>query len=503
MSSVFATGKTAVGDQFLGREQIIRRIFKALYNDNHNIAMVGLPRIGKTSIACRVCERIEECIESTHEKTLLLMINLAAEMTFESAWCTIIHTLYEKTVELAVRHPQLEKEYRYFDENQPSDYQTVKIHAEKFLQRLKKLDIRTILIVDEFDASVVKFSGQRYYYEFFRDIASTASYAVTLMLISRQLIKRIEANAYGNSTLFGVMDAITIRAFDEAEDYPQYLKKLASNGYEITTAHQQQMEDIAGHNPYMLCILGNRLLEAIEEGKGIISPEDAYMAGKSDFLQYFEALMHQMENDKNLSHVQQIIIGPKYDVTKDDVDMLVEMGYLSMQPGNIYWSVISSEFSLYLLTKGQNKDIWKELMEAQRLLQERMKSNLPYLLGHHTHALSPTEFNTLMETAHVLDEPLYQSFVKKSKIHYNVDATYVDVASIENLAKVLERFWDNSEYGFRYSFDNQSFTSWRECFQRMNLSRNACAHGHTEYLSEEDIAKTNAFCQKLKEVLLT
>lgn len=213
--------------------------------------------------------------------------------------------------------------------------------------------------------------------------------------------------------------------------------------------------------------------------------------------------MHQMENDKNLSHVQQIIIGPKYDVTKDDVDMLVEMGYLSMQPGNIYWSVISSEFSLYLLTKGQNKDIWKELMEAQRLLQERMKSNLPYLLGHHTHALSPTEFNTLMETAHVLDEPLYQSFVKKSKIHYNVDATYVDVASIENLAKVLERFWDNSEYGFRYSFNNQAFTSWRECFQRMNLSRNACAHGHTEYLSEEDIAKTNAFCQKLKEVLLT
>ena len=213
--------------------------------------------------------------------------------------------------------------------------------------------------------------------------------------------------------------------------------------------------------------------------------------------------MHQMENDRNLSHVQQIIIGPKYDVTKDDVDMLVEMGYLSMQPDNIYWSVISSEFSLYLLTKGQNKDIWKELMEAQRLLQERMKSNLPYLLGHHTHALNPTEFNALMETAHVLNEPLYQSFVKTSKIHYNVDATYVDVASIESLAKVLERFWDNSEYGFRYSFDNQSFTSWRECFQRMNLSRNACAHGHTEYLSEEDIAKTNVFCQKLKGVLLT
>ena len=60
MSSVFATGKTAVGDQFLGREQIIRRIFKALYNDNHNIAMVGLLSIGKTSIECRVCERIEE-----------------------------------------------------------------------------------------------------------------------------------------------------------------------------------------------------------------------------------------------------------------------------------------------------------------------------------------------------------------------------------------------------------------------------------------------------------
>lgn len=503
MSNVFATGKTAVGDQFLGREQTVRRICKALYEDNHNIAMVGLPRIGKTSIAWRVCELIEERIERSGEKVLLLMIDLASEMTFESAWYTIIHALYEKTAELGVQHPQLEKEYRYFEANRPADYQTVKIHAEKFLQRLKKLDIRTILIVDEFDSSIKQFCGQRYYYEFFRDIASTGSYAVTLMLISRQLIKCIEANAYGNSTLFGVMDAITIRAFDEAEDYPQYLKRLTAHGYEISTEHRQQLEDIAGHNPYMLCILGNRLLEAIEEGHGIISPEDAYMAGKSHFLQYFEALMHQMENDRNLSHVQQIIIGPKYDVTKDDVDMLVEMGYLSTQPGNIYWNVISSEFSLYLLTKGQNKDIWKELMEAQRLLQERMKSNLPYLLGHHTHALNPTEFNTLMETAHVLNEPLYQSFVKKSKIHYNVDVTYVDVASIGSLARVLERFWDNSEYGFRYSFNNQAFTSWRECFQRMNLSRNACAHGHTEYLSEEDIAKTNAFCQKLKEVLRT
>ena len=499
MSNVFAEGKVAIEEQFIGREDLVNQVYGYLYNDSKNIAMVGLPRIGKTSIAFKVESLLEKQILQKQEKIILLLIDLANTETFEMAWFYIIQELYDKFLQLGLVDSEIEREAQYFLEKQPNNYSLVKIHAEKFLRKLKKLNVRVILIIDEFDRAVEIFEGKRYYYEFFREIASTPLYSVTLMLISRQLIKKIEANAYGNSTLFGVMKNIIVSEFDE-KDFLLYKKKLSCNGYSFNNNESDELEGIAGHNPFLLCIIGNQLLEEEQHGKKI-TPSQVYHQNKTLIFNYFDALINQMDRDKNLSYVQQVIIGPRYNITKNDVDMLLEMGYLTKRNDSEFWMVISKEFSQYLRNKGQKKDIWHELSEAQLLLQRIVKLRLPVLLGYKVKNMSDTEFNNMLDKEHVLDDDTNKYFVRNNKEMFDVDSTYVDVTSIKKISNVLKQFWDNSENGFRYCFGNQSFEMWSECFDRMHESRIACAHIHPEYLTKEKIERTNMFCKRIKEVL--
>ena len=242
------------------------------------------------------------------------------------------------------------------------------------------------------------------------------------------------------------------------------------------------------------------MLEEEQHGKKI-TPSQVYHQNKTLIFNYFDALINQMDRDKNLSYVQQVIIGPRYNITKNDVDMLLEMGYLTKRNDSEFWMVISKEFSQYLRNKGQKKDIWHELSEAQLLLQRIVKLRLPVLLGYKVKNMSDTEFNNMLDKEHVLDDDTNKYFVRNNKEMFDVDSTYVDVTSIKKISNVLKQFWDNSENGFRYCFGNQSFEMWSECFDRMHESRIACAHIHPEYLTKEKIERTNMFCKRIKEVL--
>lgn len=508
MSTVFATGTVATGGQFLGRKKDVEKIIRFFYEEHKNVAVVGLPRIGKTSIAERVCEKMAESIALKEEKAVILMRDLASETSFESYWQSIILHLYETLQEKGLTHRVLDREYEYFEQAADSlPYNLLKPHAERFLSRLKKMGIQVFLIIDEFDAAVEKFHRERYYYEFFRDIASSNDYSVRILLVSRQLIKQIEANAYGNSTLFGIFDDVSIRPFNQ-EDMQEYDRCMKENGCPLSDEMHQRLDYYAGHNPYLLAILGDRLLDASSTAPSA-SVDAIYKKICPKFFEYFEALMHQMDRDDNLVHIQEIIIGPRYTITKTDIDTLESMGYLShrqitnSQGGKEeVWEVVSELFAGYMRLNSF-KPVWTELSEAHMLLMKLLHEYLPKLYGFPKRpSYSPLEFNRFLEEAgSALCTPVYRNFIKKNKRCYDRDTTFVDVARISALAQEFKRFWDNSEYGFRDVFGGESYAAWNDCFVRLEDSRNACAHDHPDFLSEDDIKETNRCCQRVKKAL--
>ena len=506
MSIQFATGAVAEGVQFIGRHMETEKVFQFFYRDRKNVALVGLPRIGKTSIAMKVCHDIEKEIKNTHENSLLLMLDLASEQSFATLWYSIILKLYDQVSDLGIQHRVLDREYQWFSETADQSYNKLKPHAELFLSRLRKLGVHVFLIIDEFDDAVRKFQGERHYYEFFRDIASTNNYDLNLMLISRQLIKQIEANAYGNSTLFGIFDDITVREFSE-NDMEAYYNILTENGCEQIMMEKDALAENAGRNPYLLSIFGDRMVDMVAE-KERASIETIYKMERTKIISYFEALKHQMENDNNLVYVLEIIIGPRYKISKTDVDMLDSMGYLSHHTvinlegeEEEVWQVVSDAFTNYLHLNCTEQNVWPELMETLHTLVALMKVRLPKLYHISPEPVTTDEFNSMLDKGHSsLSNDLYKNYVKANKRRFDKDSTYLDVAGFWPLAAEMKKYWDDSEYGFRYLFDNKPFEYWVKHFERLHDSRDACAHDHPDFLTEMDIKTTNLYCRQLQEV---
>lgn len=187
---------------------ILDYIYGVFYEYRHNVEVICNEDF---SVADKIYEKINPN-PNANDKKLVLVVDLADEDSFESTWIHIIEELYEQVITKGMYIPGIGKEYRCFEETRSMiDYDFIEIHAGDFLEDLYKLDVEVFLIIDNFDLAKEKFRGERHYYEFMRTAANGFRSSLTLMLITQQGVKNIEADPYSQSTLFGIMEPITIK----------------------------------------------------------------------------------------------------------------------------------------------------------------------------------------------------------------------------------------------------------------------------------------------------
>ena len=503
MSNIFATGPTAKGVHFIGRQELTERVCQYIYKDKKNVSLVGLPKIGKSSIANRVLEKIESDIQKNNDvQTWFLYTDLAAHESFEALWFSVITRIQAQAKNRGFQDHVLDRESAYFAEYAQQNYTYVKLHAELYLKRLSsKHGIFILLFIDEFDVAIDLFSDKRFYYEFFRDIATDMN--LRLMLISRQLIKQIETNAYGNSTLFGIFDEITIKGFNN-QDMGEYYNVLAYNRCDLIPEERHELRQVAGDNPYLLSIFGDRIIDSVEATGGFDIEKILY-SERLNILGYYDSLVKQMDHDKKLHLVLQTIVGPKYNLEKNDVDALESMGYITPDinidgDSNGEWIVVSNDFKFYLHNKKLAVPIWDVLTKTQYELQELIKKRFLTLLGLSVNIDIPN-FNLALKSNGIIDLPLYDNFVDANYRHFGVRSSLIDVVPIKILAKIIRRYWDNDPHGFRYDFRNLDYSYWEEKFCHLDKVRNPPAHARPEYLTLDDIEKANLYCEEIIKLL--
>ena len=62
MSNIFQTGEVVSGESFIGRKKIVDKLKKAYIDNPNSVAksIIGLTRIGKTSIVKKVFTEVED-----------------------------------------------------------------------------------------------------------------------------------------------------------------------------------------------------------------------------------------------------------------------------------------------------------------------------------------------------------------------------------------------------------------------------------------------------------
>ena len=323
------TGSIVYGGRFVGRKNDIRRIQDRVVYGHGNIAIIGMPRIGKTSLAWHTLmndkdtlfsrKLIPVFIESASVKNDYDYLSLMLEEAKESIEDLIeldlpdskeLETIFLNELQpiaatYYVKPPGLEKD-KYF---------------KKFFKQLKKKTGYTfIFILDEFDRAedILSFAT----FQLLREVSINPKSKVSFVTTSRKTIEEIESKDGSISNFHGTFTQLYLGVFNE-EDIHDYWERTKSAIIFPEKVCDSIGEFVGGH-PYFMDLCCIQYLFNCEI-------EDLY---DSSFKMKMYAELRQivgiLKRDHLLDATIQLVVGPPFDVTQAQKDRLVNYGMIKL-----------------------------------------------------------------------------------------------------------------------------------------------------------------------------
>lgn len=320
MQNPFVTGSSVNDQEFLGRNKEIRGIVSRLSNRGQSIAIVGEPRIGKTSLMSYLSstQKREDFYDDLGKN---MIFNYIDATTFGSAftqtqfWWLALKPLSEKLPE--INNPALTAAYQTCEREGFGVYV-----LEKLLAQLRLAGWRIILMLDEFDILLSHpVLNKAEFYGGLRSL-DTRCESMALMIACRQSLESLNAATQEYSRMgspyFNHMTPFSLGAFTEKE-----IHTLLSRGSEhFTKADKEYLTHIAGGHPFLIQAAAYALWEAYENGETkknrweVTGRELLEVVGPtlSDTWRLWSSETRQVVTIIALETLPQMISGRKFDV---------------------------------------------------------------------------------------------------------------------------------------------------------------------------------------------
>ena len=485
MNNIFQIGGQVKGQSFIGRKELIKRLKKDFLEHNGNPlkAIIGLPRIGKTSLALNVFDNVDNCI----------YINLGESNCYEEIWQNIAKKIKKYLKKNNINIDRIKEDFEEIKSKNPEWIDFMESVKNIFIE-LK--DLKFIIVLDEFDKAKDLFKRTAHF-ELFRTIFSDQQYNVSAMLLSRRKLITIEGNFLQSSTFHLSFDEIPLGGFDDSE-IEEYYNKFTENGIELNNEQKGEIEYYAGRSPYLLSIIGDNIIKSAENNEPI-DIQKIFLNKCSSINDYYRDCISKLEEDKNLERLIPFIIGPKIGVTPSDKDELKALGLLR-EVGEKYIA-ISEHFATYLSAELLKFPIFEIIINVEKDIKKLINKHIVDIIreakvdGKNINELQKAILSILIPDK---DIDIYNGFIKSNKYKYNRDSTYFDVMSLKISFQIIEKFWDSC---FKKYFKPEGKDEWRIRFKKCGEARNPIAHGHEEYLDDAAKNEVNAYCKKIHDKL--
>jgi hypothetical protein len=215
-------GTIASGERFVGRELERGSLRRRLYQARSSAALIGLTRMGKSSLANRIIE------ETPDERTLTGWINIA---TVRSG-AEVLRDILAMCPKAAALHATFTTAGSAGDAPEPSIHDLYRMMREALL-RLRSADGHLVVVLDEFD-SIRNFPDARDFLNLLRELVYYPDrIPMAVLAVARRPIDHIEVEAADVSSFAGVCDSM-------------YLGPM---GYEQIRAMAARCADLAGDAP--------------------------------------------------------------------------------------------------------------------------------------------------------------------------------------------------------------------------------------------------------------
>lgn len=304
------------GDRFIGRQKEIRKIQERVLGTTYgNLAVMGLPRVGKSSLVWHaIMDEKERLIK---EKTIPIF--------FESGSCNCSERFFKKMVSL------LNDEMEFICNDEKYERLSSKIIGElkseysedfvqKFFKLIKKIGYKVIYIFDEFD-SVQDFFDKADF-QFLRELSYNPDTHLCLVTCSRKTIEDIEVKEGAISNFAGTCKDLRLGMFskEDVEEYWTHFKEY----WEPNETYKKYISYFTGNHPWLMDKINNSMFSM-----DITSDlPDKLNEVKLELMEVLDSNVLILEKENLLNAAIQLVTGPLYDVDPMQTEKLLKYDFI-------------------------------------------------------------------------------------------------------------------------------------------------------------------------------
>lgn len=493
MNNIFQIGGKVEGESFVGRKRQMAYL-KKVFIDNEGRtgkAIVGLTRTGKSSVVLNLFKNLPDNILYIYE-------DLNEWSEYNELWQDICCSIEDYLICHSRLTVSIDENIKVV-ENENLPWIKFNRTIKKIFEELAVMQIKTILVLDEFDNASTLFNAGTKHFELFRTIFSGGKYDVSAMTISRRNLHTIEGTTYQSSTFHGVLDSIPLKGFDD-EDMLEYYRVFEDAGITLTEAQKEEIEYYAGRAPFLLSIIGHYVVEAAEAEESIDITK-IFLDKCKAINDYYKDCIHHLTRDSDLRRIVPFVIGPNIGVTQNDRDELINLGYLREENGTIV--AVSAYFANFLSAKMLQINIWDNIINLEKKIKLIIENEFASIVEHYQvggESIVAIQRNVLEQVKGISNRDIsrYNSFIANNAKVFSIQNTYLEVMSLKDSFKILKDCWSDI---FAKYFNNDLYSSWSYKFDKCSRARNPIAHGHEEYLTDLDKNEVDIYCRQVFDTL--
>lgn len=335
MEQIFDVNHAAVGRFFYGRERELeffrRELFApAAQGVSRYYSVTGMKRIGKSSLFRELCRRFRE---EGHPNVAVIESSLDGVKGFWQFWIReVLRPLFAVPAFEGALSGMEEEDaafirecrgyfldqgnWRLLYEGDIVQDMVARDYLERLFPVLYDAGLYMVLVIDEFDQAGRVFGMQEENFGWFRGLLQD-NMGLSVATLSRRSIRFIEKNCFGGSTFDGIFSKRGLFGYSNRE-LDAYFGLLEEHGRKLEEPKRKDIWYYCGRSPFYLAIMGQALLQ-----DPLAAPE--VVAGQ--FIDSFEAVLASLKEEKLLSAVLQMFVGPRYRMGEAEVQKLVALGY--------------------------------------------------------------------------------------------------------------------------------------------------------------------------------
>ena len=499
-------GKIIYGDRFIGRVPEIRTIEqRVLGRDKYgNLAIMGLPRVGKTSLAWQaIMEKKDDLLSMSTIPVFVSVGNCKTSKDFYKTLISLVNDEIEFVCEDVQRFNKVNSIYLQLSGvNDDVDFSLL---IQKYFKFLKRLGYKTIYILDEFDSVQGMFEVSDF--QMLRELSTSPDTDVCLVTCSRKTIKEIEAINGAISNFYNTFKDIRLAMYSD-EDFDLYWSWVG-NYIRIEDDYKEKAEFYAGRHPFLLDFYNNYCFVSNEIDDDIIISNL-----RLEFLNQFSTIQDTLKNENLLDKAIQLVVGPVYDVDKISEERLLKFGFIKIVDNEQKLNVLGrmmgatyqghsytcfSDYFSNVLERSVIEDIdyWPVWKETEKMVRSLIKTYLDerYGIDWEPQIVADCGKNPNWVSSFDL---LKSTREKTLKLFPGASNHLVDYTLTRDMFNVFI----NTGWG---AWFNQVFGAdkkpWSAKFLFLAEVRNPMAHNNSEFISEEQKTLATTYCQEIKQAI--